>query len=149
MEDRQAYDTDLSDAEWDRLESLVPAPKPEGVLPSTRGVRSSMGYVTRFAAAAQGNSCRTICLLGVRSIITFGSGAGREFRRKSMTPCANGCGRRLDERAKPAARCWTASRCEPANKGVRVTMMGVVPWRWIVERDVRLAGSVSPAQVGL
>jgi transposase len=30
MEDRQAYDTDLTDAEWDRLEPLVPAAKPGG-----------------------------------------------------------------------------------------------------------------------
>ena len=30
MEDRQAYDTDLTDTEWNRLEPLVPAPKPGG-----------------------------------------------------------------------------------------------------------------------
>ena len=30
MEDRQAYDTDLTDAEWNRLEPLVPATKPGG-----------------------------------------------------------------------------------------------------------------------
>ena len=30
MEDRQAYDSDLTDAEWNRLEPLVPAPKPGG-----------------------------------------------------------------------------------------------------------------------
>ena len=34
-----------------------------------------------------------------------------------MTPCANGCGRQPDERANPVARCWTASQCEPVNKG--------------------------------
>jgi transposase len=28
MEERQAFDTDLTDAEWDRLEPLVPAAKP-------------------------------------------------------------------------------------------------------------------------
>ena len=43
MQDRQAYDTDLTDAEWTRLEPLVPAPKPAGVLQSTLGARSSTG----------------------------------------------------------------------------------------------------------
>ena len=40
-----------------------------------------------------------------------------------MTLCAHGCGRRPEERTNPAARSWTASRCEPVNKGVRVVMM--------------------------
>jgi hypothetical protein len=52
-----------------------------------------MGSVT----SARGNCCPTICLLGVRSIITSGLGVGREVGRKSMTPYANGCDRRPDE----------------------------------------------------
>src|ERR1700694_1246724 len=78
-----------------------------------------MGSVTRFVVAAHGNCCRTICPLVVRSIITFGRGAAKGSGSKSMTPCANGCGRQPDERANPAARSWTASRCEPVSKGAR------------------------------
>ena len=65
MENRQAYDTDLTDAEWNRLQPLVPAPKPGGRPPNTRGVRSSMGSVTRFGVVAHGSYCHTICPLGV------------------------------------------------------------------------------------
>jgi putative transposase len=36
MEDRRGYDTDLTDAEWDRLEPLVPAAKPGGRPPKHR-----------------------------------------------------------------------------------------------------------------
>jgi hypothetical protein len=55
-------------------------------------------------------------------IITFGPGAGRGPGSESMTPCANGRGRRPDERANPVARCWTASRYGPVNKGACVAI---------------------------
>src|SRR5215469_12612356 len=54
----------------------------------------------------------------------FGFGGGRGSGSESMTPCANGCGRRPDERANPVAQCWTASRCGPMNNPARVAMMG-------------------------
>ena len=62
MEDRQAYDTDLTDAEWDRLEPLVPAAKPGGRPPkhTRREIVNGICYAIR-------------------------SGAGRESGRKSMT----------------------------------------------------------------
>jgi putative transposase len=53
MVDRRLYDTDLSDAEWDRLQPLVPSPKP---LRSSRQARSPRNperdfYVVRSGAA--------------------------------------------------------------------------------------------------
>jgi putative transposase len=62
MEDRRGYDTDLTDAEWDRLEPLVPAAKPGGRLPkhTRREIVNGICYAIR-------------------------SGAGRESGRKSMT----------------------------------------------------------------
>jgi putative transposase len=53
MEDRQAYDTDLSDAEWDRLEPLVPAPKPGGRPPkhARREIVNGICYAIRSGGA--------------------------------------------------------------------------------------------------
>src|SRR5215472_3541087 len=124
MEDRQAYDTDLTDAEWDRLEPLVPAAKPGGRPPKHTRREIVNGICCAIRSGAHGNCCPTICPLGVRPIITFGPGAGRGSGSESMTPCATGCDRRPDERANPVARCWTASRCGPVNKGACVAMMG-------------------------
>src|ERR1700693_2837675 len=53
MEDRQAYDTDLTDAEWNRLEPLVPAPKPGGRPPkhTPREIVNGICYAIRSGGA--------------------------------------------------------------------------------------------------
>ena len=53
MEGRQTYDTDLSDAEWDRLEPLVPAPKPGGRPPkhTRREIVNGIYYAIRSGGA--------------------------------------------------------------------------------------------------
>ena len=53
MEDRQTYDTDLSDAEWDRLEPLVPAPKSGGRPPkhTRREIMNGIYYAIRSGGA--------------------------------------------------------------------------------------------------
>src|ERR1700736_2234623 len=53
MEDRQAYDTDLTDAEWNRLEPLVPAPKPGGRPPkhARREIVNGICYAIRSGGA--------------------------------------------------------------------------------------------------
>ena len=53
MEDRQAYDTDLTDAEWNRLEPLVPAPKPGGRPPkhTRREIVNGICYAIRSGGA--------------------------------------------------------------------------------------------------
>jgi putative transposase len=53
MQDRQAYDTDLTDAEWNRLEPLVPAPKPGGRPPkhTRREIVNGICYAIRSGAA--------------------------------------------------------------------------------------------------
>lgn len=53
MQDRQTYDTDLTDAEWNRLEPLVPAPKPGGRPPkhTRREIINGICYAIRSGAA--------------------------------------------------------------------------------------------------
>jgi len=53
MEDRRAYDTDLTDAEWDRLEALVPAAKPGGRPPkhTRREIVNGICYAIRSGGA--------------------------------------------------------------------------------------------------
>ncbi len=53
MEDRRAYDTDLTDAEWNRLEPLVPAPKPGGRPPkhTRREIVNGICYAIRSGGA--------------------------------------------------------------------------------------------------
>ena len=53
MEDRQAYDSDLTDAEWNRLEPLVPAPKPGGRPPkhTRREIVNGICYAIRSGGA--------------------------------------------------------------------------------------------------
>ena len=53
MEYRQAYDTNLTDAEWNRLESLVPAPKPGGRPPkhARREIVNGICYAIRSGGA--------------------------------------------------------------------------------------------------
>ena len=53
MQDRQAYDTDLTDAEWNRLEPLVPAPKTGGRPPkhTRREIINGICYAIRSGAA--------------------------------------------------------------------------------------------------
>ena len=53
MEDRPAYDTDLTDAEWNRLEPLVPAPKPGGRPPkhTRREIVNGICYAIRSGGA--------------------------------------------------------------------------------------------------
>lgn len=53
MEDRQAYDTDLTDAEWNRLEPLVPAAKPGGRPPkhARREIINGICYAIRSGGA--------------------------------------------------------------------------------------------------
>jgi putative transposase len=53
MEDRQAYDTDLTDAEWNRLEPLVPASKPGGRPPkhTRREIVNGICYAIRSGGA--------------------------------------------------------------------------------------------------
>src|SRR5215467_11533381 len=76
--------------------------------------RTYAGQSCTFAEhACGGGMSQDMRTIDERSIITFGPGAGRGSGSESMTPCANGCGRRLDETANPAARRWTASQCEP------------------------------------
>jgi transposase len=124
MEDRQAYDTDLSDAEWDRLEPFVPRPPKPGGRPPKHARREIVNGICY--AIRSGGAWKLVPhdLPPWRTVYYFGSGAGRGSGSESMTPCANGCGRRMDERANPAGRCWTASQCEPVNHGARVGMMG-------------------------
>jgi transposase len=53
MEERQAFDTDLTDAEWDRLEPLVPAAKPGGRHPKNtrREIVNGIWYAIRSSGA--------------------------------------------------------------------------------------------------
>jgi len=54
MENQQAYDTDLTDAEWNRLEPLVPAPKLGGCPPkhARREIMNWICYAIRRENAA-------------------------------------------------------------------------------------------------
>ena len=51
--DRRPYDTDLSDAEWDRLQPLVPSPKSCGrpAKHARREILNGIFYVVRSGAA--------------------------------------------------------------------------------------------------
>src|SRR5438270_3538656 len=116
MEDRQAYDTDLTDAEWNRLEPLVPAPKPGGRPPkhTRREIVNGICYAIRSGGAWKllphdPPPWRTVYHY-------FWSGRRQGVCSKSMTPCANGYERRPDGKANPAAQFWTANRCEPVNE---------------------------------
>jgi transposase len=53
MADRRAYDTDLTDAEWNRLEPLVPASKPGGRPPkhTRREIVNGICYAIRSGGA--------------------------------------------------------------------------------------------------
>jgi putative transposase len=53
MDSRNAYDTDLSDAEWNHLELLVPAPKPGGrpVKHARREILNGIFYIVRSGSA--------------------------------------------------------------------------------------------------
>ena len=53
MESRNAYDTDLTDAEWNYLEPLVPAAKPGGrpVKYARREILNGIFYIVRSGSA--------------------------------------------------------------------------------------------------
>jgi hypothetical protein len=53
MDDRPAYDTDLTDAEWDRSEPLVPVAKPGGRAPkhTRREIVNGICYAIRSGGA--------------------------------------------------------------------------------------------------
>src|SRR5215471_7581334 len=125
MEDRQAYDTDLTDAEWNRLEPLVPAPKPGGRPPkhTRREIVNGICYAIRSGGAWKLLPHDLPPWRTVYHYFWFWRRQGiwerihdtvREWVRQAA-------GR---EGTSPAARCWTASQCEPVNKGVRVAMIG-------------------------
>jgi len=53
MEPRKPYPTDLTDAQWDRLEPLIPAPKEGGRPPdyTRREIVNGILYITRTGCA--------------------------------------------------------------------------------------------------
>ena len=88
MEDRRAYDTDLTDAEWDRLEPLVPAAKPGGRPPkyTRREIGKEICYAIRSGGAWK-LLPHDLPRWRVRSVIILGPGASSGI----WAPIHEGC----------------------------------------------------------
>ena len=135
MEDRQAYDSDLSDAEWDRLEPLVPPAKPGGRPPkhTRREIVNGICYAIRSGGAWKLlphdlPPWRTVYHYfwswrrqGIWSQIhdTLRQWVRQAAGREVGNPANRGRGA-----TQPSVRCSTTSQCEPVSKEVRVAMMG-------------------------
>src|SRR5215831_7357853 len=125
MEDRQAYDTDLTDTEWNRLEPLVPAPKPGGRPPkhTRREIMNGICYAIRSGGAWK---LLPHDLPPWHTVYHY----SWSWRRQGIWAQMHDTVRQWVRQAAgregqhSAERCWTASRCGPVNKEACVAMMG-------------------------
>ncbi len=108
-EDREPYWTDLSDAEWQIIEPLVPAVK-EGGRPadySRREVVNAIRYLNRTGCAWR---LLPHDLPPYRSVFAYFAAwqADGTWELKSKRPCATGCVGPRVKRPRPPLRSWTA-----------------------------------------
>jgi hypothetical protein len=106
-----ALPSDLTNAQWERLEPLIPAAK-SGGRPRTTDMRAAMNAISiSYARAVPGGICRAARFLRARrSTISSGSsgatGSGSASGKKFIWRCA----RRSTARPAPPPRSSTASR---------------------------------------
>lgn len=85
-----SYPTDLSDAQWEILEPLLPKARPGG-RPRTVALRRVVVPSSTFSARGEpGTYCLMTFPNGRRSTTTFDNGKMREYDNKSTNICGNG-----------------------------------------------------------
>ena len=89
---RRAYQSDLSDAEWNYLAGHLPAPKASGRprVSTPREILDTILYVLKSGCAWR-LLAHDFPTAGRPSTTTFGSGAWREHGRGCTRPCAIAC----------------------------------------------------------
>ena len=103
--ERQPYDTNLSDAEWERIRCLLPGPCACGrpIEVPRRAIVNAILYVLR------GGCCPTTCLAEPWSTGTSGLGGTAVCGSASVPRCGDSCAGPRAGRPRPAQASSTAS----------------------------------------
>jgi hypothetical protein len=99
-----------------------PPLNPVAARPNTVAARSSTASLMPYAAAGPGTCCRTICHPGARSATTSGGGAAPESGRRSLTGCANQCGKQPVETRSRVPRFSTVNPYAPGRREAGAAM---------------------------
>src|SRR5829696_4227134 len=114
---RRAYATDLTDAEWQLLAPLIPAPKPGGRPPCMTAASWSTPWPTGSGRAAPGGCCPMICRPGRPSTTTSAAGDSKGSGSRSTMCFTSRSGSAKAQRRRRARRSWTARASRPPNGG--------------------------------
>ena len=167
---RLAYATDLTDAEWQLLAPLIPAPKPGGRPPCMTAASWSTPWPTGSGRAAPGGCCPTTYRPGRPSTTTSAAGGTKGSGSRSTMCFTSRSGSAKAERRRRARRSWTARASRPPNGGaarLRRRQEGLRPQappagrhprpglqgpgdrgrRWRPRRHHGVAGAAGPAAV--
>ena len=115
---RRRYRTDLTDAQWQVLGSLIPNPSPAGGLSSTSAASCSVRCCTGCGRrAARGGCWPTTCRRGSPSTTTSAAGGWRGVGSGSCGYCALASGSARAGGPRRAPQSWTARACGPPKGG--------------------------------
>jgi putative transposase len=115
---RRPYATDLTDAEWQLLAPLIPAPKPGG-RPAVHDRRELVNAKASWlrAGCAWWRLPMT-CRLGRPSTTSSAAGGSRDCGSRSTACCASRSGSGRGDGQRPAQPSWTARASRPPNGGL-------------------------------
>jgi putative transposase len=114
---RRPYSTDLTDAEWQLLPPLIPAPKPGGrpTIHDRRELVNAMAYWLRAGCA--GGCCPMTCHPGRPSTTSSAAGDSKGCRSKSTIGCMSWNAAGKGGRPRPAQPSSTARASRPPSGG--------------------------------